>query len=440
MTAVDHTSRAGRATEALEELRVNPFEALRVSFGMLLGEDDFHTLMGNPRGKQMLHTSWLHGSGVVWGYPVDRDEDGKLRVGPGLAVDGRGRELALHEPYCLDVDAWARDQRRKGTPAGDKDDPCADPPVSTACLVARFDLCPTRPVPALADPCDLQRTSTETSRLIERVHLELLPGDCPVPAGYGPYHRVRVLLGLDEVGPKDKAGEQAAKALADVLKEPRSKRTRALLRAFRQLLAYDVTDLGPEPGELIFPVPEDDAAVPLARITLDRAGKPGYPAGFSWEADITVRRGLVATSTIQELTCGLAPGVLGGRAGRDAGGPRVVRGSLAWTGDGATLVFRVTSPLRRATLTRKSVLVSSLGPGGWDTENIDDLQYDGQETVRVKLYAPPSQPLVRLVVRGTGPTPVTGTTGIPLAGVDDGDAGTIDDGNDAVLRLERSAP
>jgi hypothetical protein len=88
-------------------------------------------------------------------------------------------------------------------------------------------------------------------------------------------------------------------------------------------------------------------------------------------------------------------------------------------------------------LSRNPVTVSSLGSGGWDREDIDELSYDGDRMVRVRLYQPPSHQLVRLIVRGTGPTPITGTTGIPLAGLDDGEAGTKDDGHDAVLRIER---
>jgi len=63
---VDCACSCGNCTD----LPVTPFEALRVSYGMLLGEDDFRVLMGNPRGKQQLHSAWLHGSGVVWGYRV----------------------------------------------------------------------------------------------------------------------------------------------------------------------------------------------------------------------------------------------------------------------------------------------------------------------------------------------------------------------------------
>src|SRR5690349_25165882 len=92
------------------DLPVSPFQALRVSYGMLLGEDDFRVLMGNPRGKQMLHAAWLHGSGVVWGFGVTRDGD-ELAVERGLAIDGHGRELRLETRCCLPLREWAQDWR-----------------------------------------------------------------------------------------------------------------------------------------------------------------------------------------------------------------------------------------------------------------------------------------------------------------------------------------
>ena len=70
------------------DLPVNPYEALRVSYGMLLGADDFRAMIGNPRGKQMLHSAWLHGSGVVWGFDVCRDGLLALRVSPGWRSTG----------------------------------------------------------------------------------------------------------------------------------------------------------------------------------------------------------------------------------------------------------------------------------------------------------------------------------------------------------------
>jgi hypothetical protein len=442
MNTADQTAVTSRSGPG-DELPVNPFHALRVSFGMLLGEDDFRTLMGNPRGKQMLHSSWLHGSGVVWGFPVDTADDGRLRVGPGLAVDGVGRELALPSPQCIDVGKWVSEQQKNGRPVSSPKDPGQDSAVTVACLVATADLCPTRPVPALADPCDQQRTHTEPSRLVETVRLELRPQECPARPAAGPYHRVRVLLGLDEVASSDPAGKQAADAIEAVLTSPPAMRARSLLAAFRQMLALDVTDMRPvtAPGDecpALFPVPEDDAAVPLATISISHGLNQDCSVSVTWQADVTVRRGLIATSTIQELACGFAPGLLGGRRGHDAGGPRVIRASVDWEGtDESVIVFDVTRPLSRSSLSRQQVTVTSLGSGGWDREDIDDIDYDGASHVRVKLFQPPSQSHVRLVVRGTGPTPVSGASGIPLAGMDDGEAGTENDGHDAVQRLIR---
>ena len=100
------------------DLPVNPFLALRARFGMLLGEDDFLTLMGNGRGKLMLHGAWLHGSGVVHGYRVGVDADTKartyiLRVSSGLAVDGLGRELYLGGDWCQDLGRDAFDPSKR---------------------------------------------------------------------------------------------------------------------------------------------------------------------------------------------------------------------------------------------------------------------------------------------------------------------------------------
>ena len=114
MSAVETTTSRPYCRD--DDLPVNPFLALRVSYGMLLGEEDFRDLMGNPRGKQMVHNSWLHGSGVVWGYQVRPDGARCLRVTPGLAIDGLGRELLLDTDHCVDLDRWLQERRSKGEP------------------------------------------------------------------------------------------------------------------------------------------------------------------------------------------------------------------------------------------------------------------------------------------------------------------------------------
>jgi hypothetical protein len=170
---------------------VNPYEALRVSYGMLLSADDFRVMI-NPRGKPMLHSAWLHGSGVVWGFDVCLDGLLALRVSPGLAVDGLGRELSSETTQCLDLRNWLKTYDHPGNQDG-----CERRTVH-ACVVAEFGCQLSRPVPTLANPCDITRQHDDFSRVLENASISLRPGDCA--ARERPYHRVRVLLGLDEVG------------------------------------------------------------------------------------------------------------------------------------------------------------------------------------------------------------------------------------------------
>jgi hypothetical protein len=438
-----------------DDLPVNPFMALRVSYGMLLGEEDFRDLMGNPRGKQMLHNSWLHGSGVVWGYGVNPDGARCLRVTPGLAIDGLGRELLLDTDRCLDLDKWLQAQRSKGEPVDSGEGPGyskgterpgdCDERVLTTCLVAVLDTCLARPVPALADPCDLSRKHNECSRVVETVRLELRDEGCPEPEPIpGPYHRLRVLLGLDLVdGEEDSAGKLAAERRQEVANQPVDQRVRALLRAFRELAALDVADLEParEDGDVcpsLFPATDDGAAVVLASVRVTTRGGEVVQV----EPTLGGRRSLVATSTIQELVCGLAPALLGAGSERDAGGPRVVRQSVYWPDDANRLTFKVTSSLLEGSLRDHPVVVTSLSDRGWVREDIERITYDDKtKTVTVVLHDPPAYEHVRVIVRGTGSTPVCGTNYVPLAGLEGGPPGTADDGHDAVLNtiIERRA-
>ena len=99
---------SGTSSDSLATtLPSDPFTDLAVQFGMLLGVADFDALAANPRGKMRLHNAWLHGQGVIWGYPVSVDSPSReLRVGPGLALDAVGHELYLSVMSCLDLGAW----------------------------------------------------------------------------------------------------------------------------------------------------------------------------------------------------------------------------------------------------------------------------------------------------------------------------------------------
>lgn len=84
--------------------RLNYFQGRFLSAEDMRAEQDYHAQ------KRRLHRSSLHTPGVVTqhldGLQVTADpNDGTLLVAPGVAVDGRGRELYLAEPVTLDPSA-----------------------------------------------------------------------------------------------------------------------------------------------------------------------------------------------------------------------------------------------------------------------------------------------------------------------------------------------
>lgn len=420
------------------DLPVNPYEALRVSYGMLLGADDFRAMIGNPRGKQMLHSAWLHGSGVVWGFDVCRDVL-TLRVSPGLAIDGLGRELASETTQCLDLREWLKTYDHPGDQDG-----CERRTVH-ACVVAEFGCQLSRPVPTLASPCDLTRQHDDFSRVLESASISLRPGDCAPPSR--PYHRVRVLLGLDEVGRDDPSGQEGMGAREAVSQAPAEERAGLLLRQLRRLAALDCTQLRPasEPGVTdltYFPVIEPDAVVPLACVTLDLKDADGCTTIEDVHADAICRTALLPAATIQELVGALAAAGAGDAVVPDAGGPRVQADGVVWSPDERRCSLPVTAALNPGSL-RRAVRITSLSQRGWVDEAIDTVRYqaDTREIV-IELADRPVNPLVRVVVRGTGSTPVYGEEpAVPLAGLQgQGPPGTATDGHDAVLTFENRSP
>lgn len=438
------TSRPATMSCPEEDLPVNPFVSLRVAYGMLLGEDDFRTLIGNPRGKQMLHSAWLHGPGVVWGYRVQRSGTRTLTVDRGLALDGLGRELLLDTTWGVDVHEWLKKQKLAGLqPERDGDTYRLD-----AHVVAEFRGCPSSPVPTLADPCDVTRKHDDFSRLVESTRVVLRPGAAPSDPWPPAYHRVRVLLGVDRVGPDDEAGEQAAEAARRVADAEPRERAEVLLHELRAMAAHDGMDRQPaseqddEPG--LFPATEDDAAVVLAGVTLTVRNADNYAETLLGEPDPCVRRTLLPTAAIQELTHG--PGE-DDAPGADAGGPRVVPGSLRWRPADRCLTVQVTAEVNEGS-TQDAVSVTSLSGDGWADEEVNRIEYEPGPPARLLIHLDdrPAYELVRVVIRGTGRRPVYGTDPVvPLAGLVGGPPGGPHDGHDAVLTLpdptaERAEP
>ncbi|WP_319549547.1 hypothetical protein [Desulfogranum marinum] len=465
---VSSTAKISKNSDKKKEMSglspVNPFRSLLVHFGMLLGVDDFETIDSYQRGKMWLHSAWLHRQGAVWGLRVslsgDKDE---IRVTPGLAMDSLGRELYLESPACLDIGSWY--EKHKDEPdlvAAVQNGEQGGIVCFDAHVAIRFKGCLARQVPALTEPCDNTGTTTAYSRIIETVELLLLPGKSPewrTPPGLLPYHRLRLLFGLEEAITDANDNVVAADkvvldARADILDLDPNEQPAAYLEAFRRFSALDEMDLTPaatDEGDAFSLFPDrDPALLPLA----DIEGITLTPAQNSWhvssgQVDNTVRPVHVATSTIQELLCGPIcscisdteePETSGGGPDvppEDADGPRIDPDKVTIT------EAKITFPINGDFLLENSVkaeglLVTSFKKDhGWKEEKIESVEYNSNDkVVSVKLQDKlpnGTGTLVRLIVSGTGGFPFLDTKNIPLAGALGGPPGGKMNGNDFVF-------
>ncbi|HEV7590717.1 MAG TPA: hypothetical protein VGO40_21585, partial [Longimicrobium sp.] len=298
------------------------------------------------------------------------------------------------------------------------------------------------------------------SRAQETVELLLLPlpKEGLKPRTY-PYHRLRLLFGLepDPAAPDD-AEAAALAARAAVAAAADADRPRALLAAFRRLAALDEIGLRPATlpdggGDSLFPA-DDDCRVLLATVT-GIVLKPGTDGKLALDGkplvDPTVRPSHVATSTIQELTCGGACCAAPAPAPPppppppddalflpvDAGGPRIASAALTR----AAVVMQATAKLAQHSVTPAAFSVSRFDPArGWTAMKIGSATVDAANRIMLAVGTRAAGAVVRVIARGTGPTPVLGEGLVPLAGAVGGPPGTADDGHDFVIMLPRSHP
>lgn len=461
-TPTDKTS-CGPAAGAI--LPVSPYLGLFYHFGMLLGVDDLETAQAYHRGKMWLHNAWLHGPGAVWGLGVEIDAGngaGEIRVRPGLAVDGAGRELHLDGTACLNIAAWALahkddvafreaarayDANVDTTPAGAEGtlDPLPDVVTFDAHVILKFKACLTRPVPAVSTTCAGSETETAFSRVSELVDIFLVPG--PPPPRREAYYLLRILFGLAEprldthnvVLPDDALAltrREAILALAP------SAQPTAYLEAFRELAALDEIKLGPATKDgsvLLFPE-GDDTSIVLAKIPAIQLNLGAYVSGGP--ADCSVRPVIVPTTTIQELLNGPGLGPI------DGGGPRVERAELLPSGDPqpTSIELTFTEALAEGSVTlADNPTAFALGyfdtawhPAAAMTVTLDPAVAPTKVTLGFTAV-PVGWNRIRVRARGTGPTPILSTTFVPLAGAPGGAPASADEGVDFVRMFQPSS-
>ncbi len=446
-------------------LAIDPFTALKPHFGMLLGVADFQTIDAYHRGKQWMHNAWLHRKGVIWGFEVSLSfEQDEIRVSPGLAIDGMGRELHLKQSVCLNLPAWLKTHKDDPALIGNVEE-SGDGFTLNAHIRIQFRACLARQVPALMEPCEGGGASSAYSRILETVEVELTPGIAPELGEAGreqPFHGLRLLFNLEDAIEEEGEVIEFDKAILqtreDILNLDTVDQPKAYLDALRRIAAMETMKMRPatnEAGEETSRFPEgDDAFLVLANLSDLRVEDGSFING---EADNSIRDAHIATSTIQELICGPLFGALASAEEvgevsaedeasefdeRDAGGPRVDPDSIELNDSVLTIKHKGPPILAHSMTVGQSIMVSRYDTNdGWTAVEVDKIKH-GNRTVELKFVSSPQGELLRLIIKGTGAYPVLATRSdssrVPFAGHVAGPPATEYEGQDFVhmIKLE----
>jgi len=159
--------------------------------GMLLGIDATRREQDYHRRRLTRQQYWLHGAGTVCGLAVsssgrkpDRPQDDartRLLISPGFGIDGLGRELTVHEPYCIDLGAWLEAER--DTAEGQRrllEGILPEAKELWLTVTMRYQDCESGLQPVLADKVNAGTDPVDAARISDSVLFELiaeLPGE-----------------------------------------------------------------------------------------------------------------------------------------------------------------------------------------------------------------------------------------------------------------------
>ncbi len=155
----------------------------RVSYeaGMMLGLEATRDEQAYHRRRLTRHQYWLQGFGTLAGLNVsmspeshaDANENTRVRlhVSPGIAIDGLGREVMLHETYCIDLRQWLDAQTEASLLEGYD----GGPGHLWLKVSIRHKDCALARQPVLARKLNLSTDAVQPSRTADSVQLELIP-------------------------------------------------------------------------------------------------------------------------------------------------------------------------------------------------------------------------------------------------------------------------
>ena len=158
-----------------------PLRRVLYEAGMMLGLEATRDEQAYHRRRLTRHQYWLHGYGTLAGLLVSMDPSShandtedilvRLHVNPGIAVDGLGREILVHETYCVNLSQWLEAQSEanllEGFDSGSN--------LLWLKVTVRQKDCQLAQQPVLAKKLNISADAVQPSRSADSVQLELIP-------------------------------------------------------------------------------------------------------------------------------------------------------------------------------------------------------------------------------------------------------------------------
>lgn len=159
-----------------------PLRRVAYEAGMMLGLEATRDEQAYHRRRLTRHQYWLHGFGTLAGMRVsmtpdshdnatDHLEDLQLRVGPGVGIDGLGREVMVHEQHCIRLGQWLAAQPESTLLEGFD----SDQNELWLKVTVRHKDCPVARQPVLTRKLNAGTDTVQPSRTADSVQLELIP-------------------------------------------------------------------------------------------------------------------------------------------------------------------------------------------------------------------------------------------------------------------------
>lgn len=167
-------------TTTLEEDAALDTPLRRVSYeaGMLLGLEATRDEQAYHRRRLNRHQYWLHGSGTLVGMAVTVDPLSttatgpvltRIIVGPGMGIDGLGREVLIHEGHCVDLGDWLKAQTETHLREGYDE----DEDLLWLNVTVRYRDCGVAAQPVLSRKLNLSTDAVQPSRTADSILLEM---------------------------------------------------------------------------------------------------------------------------------------------------------------------------------------------------------------------------------------------------------------------------